>query len=113
MSADIPAIGALRDRVRLFHKDMMAEPEGGNQSVYMPLATVWARVHTRPAGRSEFADARGTATTHTVVMRFRTDLAAGDRITCRGRVLDVLSVEDLNGKRAFITCACAETTVTA
>ncbi len=113
MSTDTPTIGTLRDRVQLYRKDMTAEPEGGHMTVYVPLATIWARVHARPAGLGDFADSRGTRATHTVVMRFRSDLVAGDRIVCRGRVLEVLSVEDLNGKRAYITCACAETTVTA
>lgn len=113
MSTETPQIGALRDRVQLFRKDMTAEPEGGHIIVYVPLATVWARVHARPAGLSGFADARGVTATHTVVIRFRGDLTAGDRITWRGRALEVLSVEDLNGKRTFITCACSEARVTA
>lgn len=111
MSADVPRIGHLRDRVALFRKDVTAEPEGGHMTVFVPLATVWARVHARPASLAAFAEARGVTATHVVVMRFRSDIGAGDRMTFQGRALDVLSVEDFNGKRAFVTCACAERSV--
>lgn len=111
MSADAPAIGTLRDRIQLFHKDVIAEAEGGHAVFYIPLATVWARLHARSAALAAFADARGVKATHSVVMRFRNDLAVGDRIGWRGRSLEVLSVEDLNGRRDFVTCACAETGV--
>ena len=112
MSAQAPAIGTLRDRATLYRKDETPGPDGGHETVFVPLATVWARVHARAASRADFADARGASATHTVVMRHRTDLVPGDRIVSRGRALDLLSVEDLNGRRAYITCACAETTVT-
>ncbi len=113
MSTDRPAIAALRDRVQLLHKEQTAEPEGGHATVYVPLATVWARVHARPASRSDFADARGAKATHTVVVRYRSDVASGDRIAWRGRKLEVLSVEDLNGRPGYLSCACTETRVTA
>ncbi len=112
MSADLPMAGSLRDRVALARKEQAREADGGLSVLFMPLATVWARVHARASGRTGFADARGAKATHTVVMRFRTDLSAGDRITWRGRALEVLSAEDLNGRRAYLSCACAESTVT-
>lgn len=112
MSDDLPMAGVLRDRVALFRKEQATEADGGLSVLFMPLATVWARVHVRASGRGGFADARGAMATHSVVVRFRTDLSAGDRITWRGRVFEVLSAEDLNGRRAYLACACAETTVT-
>lgn len=111
MSTDLPQIGTLRDRVQLLRKDTNAAPDGGHLTVFVPLATVWARVHASSARLNESADARATRATHSVVMRHRSDLSAGDRMTWRARALEVLSVEDLNGKRAFIVCACAETAI--
>jgi head-tail adaptor len=48
---------------------------------------------------------------HSVVMRFRADLGPGDRIVYRGRNLDVVTAGDLNGRRAYLSCACTETSV--
>ncbi len=112
MSADALEIGAMRDRVTLSRKDVSREEDGGQLIVYVPLATVWARVHARSASLAGFADARGVRATHTVAMRFRSDLIAGDRITWGDRVFEILSVEDLNGRREFVSCACSETKVT-
>lgn len=113
MSLDAPGIGALRDRIQLFRKEQTQEDEGGHEIVFVPVATVWARVHARPAGLVNFADARGVKTSHSVTLRTRNDLSPGDRIGWRGRVLDVLSVEDMNGRGAFKYCACMERQVTA
>lgn len=106
-----PAIGTLRDRVQLRRRDMTLEGEGGHTTVYIPLATVWARVRALAPRQVQEAGARGATASHTVVMRFRADLSPGDRIVWRGRKLDILGAEDLNGRRAFLNCRCAETQV--
>lgn len=106
-----PALGTLRDRVQLLRRDMTPEPEGGHATVYIPLATVWARVRTLAPGWTQEAGARGAAASHTVVMRFRADLRPGDRVIYRGRKLEILGAEDLNGRRAFLNCRCREAQV--
>jgi SPP1 family predicted phage head-tail adaptor len=57
------------------------------------------------------ADGRAVTISHSVVLRFRADVKPGDRITYRGRDLDVVSAADLNGRRAYLSCACSETGV--
>jgi head-tail adaptor len=47
-----------------------------------------------------------------VVLRFRIDLHPGDRITYRGRDLEVMAANDLNGRRAYLACQCSERVVT-
>ncbi len=58
------------------------------------------------------ADGRTVAISHSVVLRFRNDVSPGDRIVYRGRNLDVVSAADLNGRRAYLSCACSETSFT-
>lgn len=112
MNARIPPIGTLRDRVQLQRKDMSAEAEGGHTILYVPLATVWARVTSLKGHISREADSRGADISHSVVMRFRTDVGPGDRVLYRGRALEILSADDLNGRRAYLSCACAERKIT-
>jgi len=107
----MPQIGTLRDRVQLLRKDMAAEAEGGHAVSYVSLATVWARVTSLKGRVGSEADARAAQISHTVVMRFRADIGAGDRIVYRGRNLEIQSADDLNGRRAFLNCACRETEV--
>jgi SPP1 family predicted phage head-tail adaptor len=108
----IPPLGTLADRVTLKRKIMSSEPEGGEVAVYSTLGTVWARVRQLSARASYSEDARGQSITHSVVLRFRTDLAPGDRIVHRGRDLEIESLADINGRRAYLSCQCAEQAVT-
>lgn len=109
MSGKTPALGTLRDRVQLLRKDMTVEPEGGHQTMFVPMATVWARVHALSARQASEADGRAVRITHSVVMRYRNELQAGDRIAYRGRALEVVAANDVNGRRAYLACSCAET----
>lgn len=108
----VPPIGTLTDRVQLKRRITTDEAEGGEVAVFSPLATVWARVRPLTARQLSEGDARGVTATHSVVLRFRTDLAPGDRVTYRGRNLTLLSANDLNGRRAYLSCLCTERTVT-
>lgn len=108
----MPPLGTLTDRVVLKRRVATDEDEGGETAVYATLATVWARVRALGTRQSLEADARGQSVSHSVVMRFRTDLKAGDRIVYRGRDLEVLGTSDLNGRRAYLSCQCAERVVT-
>ena len=107
-----PPLGTLTDRVTLKRKIMSDEPEGGQVAVYATLATVWARVRQLSARASYAEDARGQSITHSVVLRFRSDLAPGDRIVYRGRDLEIAGLADINGKRAYLSCQCSERAVT-
>ncbi len=111
MSLKIPAIGTLRERVQLLNKVMSAEDEGGHGVSFDLLGTVWAKV-SQNKGRGYFeSDSRSAIVSHEVIMRFRDDFFAGDKIVYRGGELEVLSVEDFNGRKAYIRCACNEKTV--
>lgn len=92
MSKTVPPIGTLTDRVVLRARE-------GDE--WLTLSTVWARVRSL-ASNSPDDD------THSVVIRFRSDISAGDRIISRGRTLDVTSAGDLNGRRAYLAIRAKE-----
>jgi SPP1 family predicted phage head-tail adaptor len=112
MSERIPPLGTLTDRVTLQRKITTSEPEGGEVAVYSTLSTVWARVRQLSARSSVAEDARGQSISHSVVIRFRTDLKPGDRIVYRGRNLEIAGLADINGRRAYLSCQCSERAVT-
>ena len=72
----------------------------------MPIATFWARVRALGAGFSQFAGGDASQVSHTAVLRFRNDVSPGDRLIYRGEALEVVSAEDLNGRRSFLVCRC-------
>lgn len=112
MSETIPPIGTLTDRVQLKKRETLAEAEGGHERIFVPLSNAWARVRSLTGRQGTNADGRMVAISHSVVLRFRGDVGPGDRIVYRGRNLDVVSAADINGRRAYIACACSETQVT-
>ena len=112
MSERIPPVGTLTDRVQLRRRESVAEAEGGHARLFVPLGNVWARVRSLTGRQGTNADGRAVAISHSVVVRFRTDLGPGDRVVYRGRNLDVISAADINGRRAYLSCACSETQVT-
>ena len=112
MTARVPTIGALTDRVQLQHRETTREEEGGHSTVYVPAGAIWSRVRALSARGAFAADARVSAISHAVVTRFRTDVRPGDRFVYRGLCLEVVSAADLNGRRAYLSCQCKETAVT-
>jgi SPP1 family predicted phage head-tail adaptor len=108
----VPPIGTLTDRVQLLRRVTAGEDEGGEVVTFTPLAWTWARVRPLAARAALESDGRGQTISHSVVMRFRSDLKAGDRIAYRGTTLDVLAVGDLNGRRSYLSCQCTARAVT-
>lgn len=111
MRAATPPVGTLRDRVQLCRKQATPLPDGGQETLYLPLAAVWARVRARSARLVRDTDGRGATSTHAVTLRFRKDFGPGDRIVYRGRALEVVEASDINGRRAYLECLCVETAV--
>lgn len=107
----VPEIGSLTDRVSFQRRETTGEDEGGHIALFVPVTSLWARVRAMSSRQVSEADARGVAVSHAVVVRFRTDVKAGDRFGYRGRWLSVVSAADLNGRRAWLSCACVETGV--
>ena len=113
MSGDkVPAVGTLTDRVQLKRRESLGDGGGGHERIYVPVNNLWARVRSLTGRQGTNADGRAVAISHSVVLRFRSDVSPGDRIVYRGRNLDVVSAADLNGRRAYLSCACSETSFT-
>ena len=112
MSEKVPPIGTLTDRVQLKRREMVGEAEGGHVALFVPLASLWARVRSLSGRQGISADGRMVNVSHVVVMRFRNDVSPGDRVVYRGRTLEVVSAADINGRRAYVSCLCSETSFT-
>ncbi|WP_164730670.1 phage head closure protein [Pelagibacterium montanilacus] len=108
MRGATPPIGTLRDRVQLQSRQTSSTDDGGHEAIFVPLGSVWARVRSRAGRFAEESDGRTGRATHEVTLRFRKDIGPGDRIVYRGRALEIASVEDINGRRAYLACQCVE-----
>lgn len=108
----LPPVGTLTDRVLLKRRESQDDGGGGHVRIYMSVAHLWARVRSLTGRQGTNADGRTVAISHSVVLRFRNDVSPGDRIVYRGRNLDVVSAADLDGRRAYLSCGCSETSFT-
>lgn len=103
-----PVIGALTDRVSLQRRVDTSELEGGVTHMFMTVTSLWARVRSLSARLAMAGDGRAAEASHSVVVRYRSDLSVGDRFGWRGRWLEVVGVSDLDGRRAWLSCQCME-----
>jgi len=107
-SRDLPALGTLREHVELQRKDQSIDSAGGHVAVFTPLAIVWARVIPASGALVSLGDAKSARISHNVTVRFRSDLNPGDRIIYRSSQLEIISANDLNGRRAYLICKCSQ-----
>jgi SPP1 family predicted phage head-tail adaptor len=101
-------IGSLTDRVSLQRRVDTSELEGGVTHMFMTVTSLWARVRSLTARIAMASDGRTAEASHSVVVRYRSDVAVGDRFGWRGRWLEVVGVADMDGRRAWLSCQCME-----
>lgn len=109
MSATVPQIGSLTDRVELQSRQSVVEDAGGHGALYVPIMSLWARVRALATRPQTGRDGRGFVVSHAVVVRFRADVQIGDRFVWRGRTLEIVGATDLDGRRIWLSCTCNET----
>lgn len=100
----------LRERVAIQQATLNQDAFGQPIETWTTFATVWASVlpasgDERFSGRPDMEVAQ---LTHTVKIRFRTDLNEKMRLVWRGRNLDIERIEDPTGRRAVLELKCWE-----
>ncbi len=103
-----PALGTLRDRVELLSNVQTVDGTGGLNDNFVSLGFAWAKVRSLAGVLASAQDGRNSRISHSVVLRFRTDLEPGDALVYRGQRLEILSAADLNGRRAYLSCQCSQ-----
>lgn len=104
----LPAVGDLRERVRLESLTSTVDTHGGAVSTWATIDTVWAAVWP-VTGREAVQAARMTAVTGTVVwLRYRSDLSLKGRVVHGTRTLQIEDVADPDGHRHWTRLMCSE-----
>lgn len=98
----------MRERVTLQVPVRTPDGAGGADVTWNDVATVWASVmalsgRERPAG--ERMEARRRLQ---VLIRYRSDVTAAKRLLWQGRVLDIRTMCDIDGKRHTLMIDCEE-----
>jgi len=89
-----PSIGRLRHRVTVEQPVTTDDGGGGATTNWSPVATLWGAIEPASAAEIDAYDRLEGRITHRVVIRHRSDVAGGMRLTHEGRVFRILVVHD-------------------
>jgi SPP1 family predicted phage head-tail adaptor len=100
--------GTLRERVTLSRLTSAEDARWGPTPTPSSYATVWAEVE--PVRATERMQDGGIQSdiSHVLRMRYRADVASKDRVTWRGRTLEVEGVIDVGARRRELELTCRE-----
>jgi SPP1 family predicted phage head-tail adaptor len=106
-------IGERRDRVTLQSATVSQDAHGEPIPTWGNLATnptVWASVQSKAAGERFISGGEQVqaAITHTVVLRYRTDVTVQMRVIFGSRTLYIENVIDPDGRRRDLVLMCRE-----
>ena len=101
-------VGRLRHRLVLEMPLTTPDGAGGVTLTWSSVATVWANVLAQTGREATQFDRFSGTSTHRVVLRFRSDVSPEMRFRTGQRLLHIVSVRDVEGRRRWLECACEE-----
>jgi SPP1 family predicted phage head-tail adaptor len=102
------APGRLKKRLGLETATPAPDGAGGSTLSWSLVATVWGEVVPLKAEEKAIGEGLADVVTHRVVVRHRSDVAAGDRFTLGARVLRIKGVSDPDADGRYLVCLCEE-----
>lgn len=101
-------IGPLRHRVTIERPERTTEDGGGASIVWLPVASVFARIEAAGGREIALSDGLTGRVTHKVLIRWRADIEPQMRLVVDSRRLDIRAALDTDGRRRWLTCLCEE-----
>jgi SPP1 family predicted phage head-tail adaptor len=100
--------GQLRHKVTIQKKGSGVSDGGGNIIPnWVNIAEVWANVNADPFDKT-VANQSVQQSTHTVKIRYRSDLTTAHRLLFNGRVLDIKYIKNTNEANRELILSCLE-----
>lgn len=101
-------IGKMRHRLTLQQEMRMGDGGGGSQSAWQDVAEIWGALEGMSGGEAIMADRISGNTKYQITIRWRSDVSPAMRFLFGGRIFQILTVLDADGRRRFLRCACEE-----
>lgn len=104
----MPEIGEMRHRVSILAPVSVSDADYGPTVSYVVGDTAWAYVMN--TGGTEFLYRKGVQAqgSHVVYMRYRKDLTTRHRLQWEGKILEIVNLSDLDGRKRFHAVTCKE-----
>lgn len=100
--------GRLRLRLILETPTRIADGAGGATVVWSEVATVPADVQPVKADERAIGEGEGDLALHRIIIRSRSDVAAGGRFRLGERIFRIRSVSDPQEDGRYLVCLCEE-----
>lgn len=101
--------GAFTARLLLERAGREPDGQGGAETDFVAVASLWARIEPVSARKEERAGAEPMTVTHRIWIRARADLESGMRFRKGLRVFAVRTLRDPDGTGRYLVCGCEET----
>ncbi|MCM2291900.1 phage head closure protein [Allorhizobium sp. BGMRC 0089] len=103
-----PDPGAMTARLQLQKPVETADGEGGVTRSWETLTTVWGRVTPLTTRYDAEGETEIAYVSQAVTIRYREDVARGQRLLLGARSLTVRALSDPDGRRRFLVLDCEE-----
>ena len=100
--------GQMRHRVTIESLAKTPDGAGGSTLAWSTVATVWAKV-TPVSGGERYQSMRVEAdVSHTIITRYRSDIAPDDRVSFDGRTMQIKSVINIEERGRYLEIKAVE-----
>jgi SPP1 family predicted phage head-tail adaptor len=100
--------GRLRHRLTLEQAVTSEDGSGGYATEWLAVASLWGAIETISGREWAESDAVKSEATHRIAIRHRDDIGPSMRLRFYGRVFDIESLADPDGRRRHLLCRCVE-----
>lgn len=101
-------IGALRHKVALLTASRVDDEAGGASLAWSDGPDLWARVERLSSTRDFAGDRENRLKRIAVTIRFRSDIALGQRLRFENEVFETVSIETDDAGEKHLTLVCEE-----
>lgn len=91
--------GTLRERVTIQRPSIIADAAWGPQPTFVDAFQIYASIIPEKSWERMANEAVHAATRYLVSVRYRSDITTENRILYRGKILDIESCVDIDGRR--------------
>lgn len=99
-------IGKLRHRLTIQQSVRSDDSGGGATLVWTDIDEVWGAIEAISGQENLEAGRISGKVVYRITLRYRDDLAPEMRLLSGSEVFEILSVQDEDGRRRFLTCKC-------
>lgn len=106
--ASEPGAGDLNERVTIQRRGFTRDAIGAQIEAWQVRATVWAQVQPMSAGEQYRRQQIQAKADWKVTVRYNADIVPSDRLSWRGRTLEIKGILNPDMRRRFLDLACEE-----